>query len=592
MGRECGMNLDSTVNRHRPGSAHPAGALFCYNGRSPPLPAGEAIPRVHRLLPELCALLGAALWWVTAPATGLSPDGLEMLAVSDCLIGNPCEGVSLGYWPPLWPALMTLPAALNLEEWAGRALNLLLAALVVAPLWRTVDLLQSTERTPRGPPHLTRWAGAGAAAVWILLPTVREHAVVLDARPLGWCIGAWCLWATIRAVRQQQGWGLAVGLAAVAPLARPEGIALPVLVAAARAGTEGRTGLKGAALGLLVGLVPHTAFQAAFPSPRGAVEAFFSPWIDTWRLEDLLALYGPASLPTDYRHFALQTLSEGTLEGPRDLGGLLFAVLGSVRQAPLALGAAVGSGLLGLSVWGAIRLAQRSRSGLVGVVLGGGLVMAIAAAPMSGGQATRAANFVGLIPLLLVAVASVFSALSVRAAGGEKRGQKHKRGERRSRARRRQGVAVGVLLALVLEVHLGPLREPAPRFLIGTPAARLAADVLAEDSRLALGPIHAGFEGRGILRRAGLSPSLLPSTWEAFTPASGDHALLVDAGLIEAGRSLEMLEDPAWRLCWVAEGDGLPHLSVPPADRTPDVGWVALLRFEQPCLGPASSPSK
>lgn len=504
-------------------------------------------------LPETCALAVAAVGLLLGPAVRLSPDGLEMLALAGCWAGGSCDGLLQGYWPPLWPALMVPFVGFD-GEWAGRTVNVVCAALVVAPLWRTTAIAAG-ERAERS------ISGAVAAGVWVLLPMVSDHAVVLDARPLAWLLWAGGAWGAAEAVSGRRwGWGVAGVCGALAPLARPEGLALPVGLAVFAALRGG--GLRTAGALLLGGLLPKAAWSALMPENRGTVEAFFGPWFGVWPLDDLLTLYGPASLPSGYRQFALDTLAAGDVEAPRDVGGLLVAVTGALARAPVGI-VGVGGGLLALLAIGRSFAALRSPAGRLPAVLGLGVLVALSAAPMAGGQASPATNYLFLLPLGLVAAFR----MPVRRPSDPR------------------WLALVPLLVL-LEAHFSPVREPPADFLLDTPSAKGAAEVIRHDATLDGATIHAGFEGRGILRRAGRPPLLLPSTWEHFDPQPGAYVLLVAHGLLEAGRALEVAEDPRAQLCWVYEGGLLERLSTPAFEAPPTLDWVALYRWDAACPEP------
>ena len=509
------------------------------------------------LYPELLGLAVAASWILVGPPVSLSPDGIEMIALAECGLGGPCDALSPGYWPPLWPALMVPGVVLGMPEAYGRVLNLLLAAAVTPLLWRLLGRL--SQRAPRRP----RAATLFAALVWAGLPVVRHQAVVLDARPLGWLLFALFAWGVLRGSRGERprDWWLALLAAGLAPLARPEGIVLPVVLVVMLVSLRGRAGLRLAALLGGLALLPKAVWSAAVAGERHAVEAFFGPWIGSWPVPDLLALYGPAGLPTRYRGFAMELLASGQLAPPRDFLGLALASGQGLLQLPFALAAAAGVVLPVVALYGGVLAARRSRLGLVVLGLGLGLVLAVGAAPMASGQSSPAANFVFLVPMLLLGAGF---AVVERPVG------------------QRQPWAAVLGLLILADAHLGPARHAPPVHVEGSPAGLLAAAVLAETDTGGH-PVYAGFEGRGILRRAGKRPQLLPSIWERWEPEHGAWAMLVDQGLVEAGRSLELVEDPDWRVCWIIEGEGMAQLERPLEQRAPDQGWVALLRYRESC---------
>ncbi len=555
-----------------------------------------------RLPPESVALLLAAAWLWAAPTAALSPDGMEMLAVSRCLRTGACETANVGYWPPAWPASIALLSYFMDAEGAGRALNIVCGAAVVPFLWRAIN----RTRAPSADSARASRPAVGVAVLWAGLPSVIDHVTVLDARPMGTLVTSFLLWAVVEAVHGKRSWAWAYAGAAIAPLVRPEGVAMAPLVAFTHAtltamahpggwrdsvwgggsaghrsaGADAPTSpteptvprrIPGAAL-FVLSAVPHIAWSAATPGGRSGVEAFFGPWMSSWPLDDLLALMGPASFRTAYGQFVAAQVANGSLSPPRDVGGLLAAIVRQLADAPVAA-ASVGGAALALAFLGSAVARLRSGGpGRVGTIAGVLLWMAISAAPMSGGQATRAANLLFLLPGGLLLLASM-APLSTR--------------RRRGPARAATWALVGVVSLVLVDAHRGPFREPPPRFLIGTPAARIAARILAHAAPPTPMSIYAGFEGRGIVRRAEQRPLPLPNGWEPFAPEPGTYGLLVDGGLLEAGVALWLLEEPDTNVCWVVEGDGLVHLETPVDMRAPEPGWVALVRFGAPCVDEA-----
>ena len=565
----------------------------------PGLLESEIRPRL-RISPESVALLLAAVWLVVAPTAGLSPDGMEMLAVSRCLRTGACETANVGYWPPVWPASVALLSHMTDAEGAGRALNIVCGAAVIPFLWRAINRF----REPSADPARASLPALAASVLWAGLPSVVDHIVVLDARPMGMLVTSFLLWAAVEAFYGQRSWAWAYAGAAIAPLVRPEGVAMAPLVAlthamllaTARPGgwqdfvwvrPRGQGAGESAAkpsdspvaaqavpqrlpgLGmLLLSALPHVAWNAAMPGGRSGVEAFFGPWMTTWPLDDLLALMGPASFRTSYGLFVAAQVERGNLAPPRDFGGLLVAIMRQLADAPIAT-ASVGGTALALALLGSVVVRLRNGGpGRVGTLAGVLLWAAISAAPMSGGQATRAANLLFLLPGGLLLLASIVPAAPRR---------------RRGSSPAALWATVGVVCLVLVDAYRGPFREPAPRFLIGTPPARLAARILAHAAPRLPMSIYAGFEGRGIVRRAEQHPLPLPNGWEPFAPEPGTYGLLVDGGLLEAGVALAVFEAPDTHLCWVVEGDGLVHLEAPVDARAPEPGWVALVRFGTPC---------
>ncbi len=475
-------------------------------------------------------LLGAAavaVLLVWAPLPARSPDGLEMLALAASWRG---EGptVDRSFWPPLWPGLVAALGGLGLER-AAWWLNLVLAGAVVVPLARMAHHWGGT------------WAQRSVAVAWPLLPAVREHAAVLDARPLGWWLTAWSVALAVEAADGRRPWWHALLPAALAPLARPEGAALVPLitVAALVLGGSWRRVVPAAALAL----VPTVLLGAVRESGRFAWGALWVPWSESWVMSDFLALFGNASAGTGYRDFAANALAAG-LEAPPSALSLLLRppmegapyVLGALLQCTgvvLAVAALLGGAAL-------IARARRPRRAIVVAGLSLSPLVALAFTPMITGPSTPAAN------LLFVAAPMVAVGLS---------------------AWRRWGARIPVVLVLlgVAEATWGPMRGPAPFYLEDSAAAETLSLWLQEHPP-ASGRVACTLSGRGVAVRAGLVPVSLPSTWEQWAPEPGDGVLLtqVDFRGEDGGRGLALLEGGRWRPVWVASDgvlawwDGLP----------------------------------
>ncbi len=448
-----------------------------------------------------------AAFLVLAPTVGRNPDGLEMLALARSWVG----GVPLhdpGFWSPLWPMLLVPLTVGPLEELAW-LLNLLLAGLVAWPLYGLAERVGGT------------WAARGAVLGWAGLPAVREYASVLDARPLTWLLVALTVWATVEACRSRRWIGPFV-FAGLAALARPEGVALAPLVAV----TAFASGARGvAALGLVAALAPKLAWGALVPAAP-SFTALAVPWMGVWSLEDVVALYGSASLPTDYRTFAVAQGSAGMS-------------LGLLRELPetlgvLSVGAVQALGAVGLVVGlaGAATIGSRGRWGLWAVASVVAPLAAVVVMPASRGQATAAANLLAWVPFALVAVVAVLP------------------------RRLPPWMPVALAAALVVETHLSPVRGDRPAFYEGARVTATTRTWLEQGWDGA--PVASTLKGRDVVVGAGLDHLVLPSPWERWDPPVGTGVVLAgpDVEGEDGGRGLELLEDPAWALRFVTEDEG------------------------------------
>ncbi|MDP6931466.1 MAG: hypothetical protein QGG40_01060 [Myxococcota bacterium] len=482
-----------------------------------------------------------------ADPVAVSPDGLDMIQQARAWLGQVDAGSqgASGYWPPLWPALL-LPAVLfGLEQNWGFLLNLLLAGATAWPL------------------HALTWRLSGrqgariAVVLYTLMPAVREHAVVLDARPLGWFLATATLLAVVQASAGTRRWRTAWFLATLGTLARPEGILLPLLVGAA----AWHNSIPGRHLAgcLVAALVPRVALV---PGSRSGWEAFYAPWYLSWSKVDLTALYGSTTAASPYRRFVLDVAERGLEAHPKDdpfvalMGGLAL-----VMKAPTALNdAAIGLGhvfgvLLGCTTLLGIAVlafhGRGTRLALVGVGLVG---IAIVLAPMAQGQPTPEANLLCLVPALLAA-----TSLGIE-DGSRRLARRLRTLSRKSMSVRRAPIMAVLLVGALLEVHLGPTRGSPPAFFEGSLSARLATTRLL-DRPPASGVIASRIPARHVVLQAGLRHTPLPSPWERWSPEPGTGVLLSSVDILgeDGGRTLELLEDPDWQIHWVAHEQGLLH---------------------------------
>lgn len=435
----------------------------------------------RRVDPAGAATLAAlAVLLLLAPPSGRSPDGLEMLALAREWAGGPPSLSDPWYWPPLWPLLNLGPVLLG-GETAVYVLNLLLAGLVAWPLARLAA---------RAWPVAPGAASVATALLWVALPAVREQAAVLDARPLGWLLSAV---AAERAVAGR--WAPALLAALLAPLARPEGIVAPVLVGAVALWARQPRVAALAALALLPG-VAWTAHGRAW-------ERFPVAWVGAWRLEDLVALYGPASAPTPFRAWVLASGAPA----PR---------APFVLPDPLAFGAGLrevlGFGGLALAVAGAALFRKPAV-----LALGALPALLVALSPQSQGQLVPASNL-------------IFAALPLVIAGG---------------------IALARLPALaaplLLELGMMAYAATPPRFFEGTDVAAAMSQWLRAH-RAPGEHVVCGYGSRSVARDGGLVPEALPSVWEEWSPPPGTLVLLssVDVRGTDGGRAYEILTSSGW----------------------------------------------
>jgi hypothetical protein len=493
-------------------------------------------------------------WWTTVsivlmmllvgPAVR-SPDGMEMLRITASWLGADVQVGDPHFWPPLW-SLLNVPAVLLGDPVTGaRWLNLMLWGAIAWPLHSAVATI--------GGRSAARWA----VLLYWCLPMLSLFASVLDARALGAFITTSFVAALIHTARRGHGLAWPVFWAALAPFARPEGILLgAVAMFAFWLMGRGWRQVLGSAL-LMFG--PTTAFQGSVRGMTGH-EQLFAPWYGTWSTWDILTLFGPASVPTEFRRFALAAMDTGVVKARpsvEDFLGVLAAVPGGVLGGLMALGGAVG--VLGLiaAATGLMRhLPARRRLGVAAAVLGPFLV--IAAAPMAKDQAGPLSNYLFLMPTLIGLLALGVTVL------------------------RRWAWAPWVaLLVIVAETNFTPLMTPAPYFLEGSESAALAT-VMLKRNPPASGQVATDFSGRDVVMGAGLSVRPLGPIWVGPVPSDVDAILINSVGASgeDGGRTLSLLESDAWQVAWVV-GDGDLEMSAglpPQTPRWDQGGWYALLR--------------
>ncbi len=462
----------------------------------------------------VAGLVGMAAFACLSGPPGTSPDGLFAVAAARAWALGESAPPGWDTWPPLFA----------------------LAAVVAPPLW--VNLLAAGSVTgaafvtgaslvePRG----ARAAGLLAAALWLSNIAAIEHAAILDARPLFWAL---CAWSLASLARGQH--ALALGLAALAPLARPEGLALPVLMGIVSWVSLGwRGGLGGACA-----LVPAVLWRVTHPGTGW--EALMAPWWGTWHPDMQLALLGRAPSPTAFREFALAELVAGRVAMPS-----LLTFLD---------GPQFGFNLLGLAaaalVPGSLALLWLARRGVADLSLGLAPVVAMLALPMTIGQATGAANFL------------VFAAVAAGPAGAALVAWVLSRHRYPSMVQLATPAALAVALTLLTRLFPGAER---PAFIEDGPAYQGAAAALrAAPPRC----VQAGWGGSAVARMAGLVPRRLPGRWDP--PELLDCALLLASDdVLDPGGSVgDQVFDQALQVVWVVTDNGEP-----PA---PGVRWVALL---------------
>ena len=485
--------------------------------------------------------------WVVYP-TLPSPDGLEMLQLTGQWLG---QGSSVGdpnFWPPLWPFLNIPAVALGEPIIGAHLTNQIIWGLVIWPLHLLACCLGDRDAARR------------AVLLYLLLPMLVAFGPVLDARPLGTLITTAFVSAAVhQGVRKRGLWAMLI-LAAIAPLARPEGVILPVL-AGGCIWLLGR-GWKQAIAAVALTLSPHIALRSSLRGMTGH-EQLFGPWYGTWSTWDLISLFGPAASPSTFREFALSAVQEGVVDGrpeASDFISLLITVPMGITGMTLIFAGAVGFlGLLfaGRGLW--ILLPKERRWSMLGLILL--TPVAIAAAPMARDQAAPLANYLFLMPGLITLMAI---GLKPWAPTWPNWGP------------------LGLLSVVLLEAHFTPFQSPPPYFLEGSEAASLAT-VMLRRTPPENGLVAVDFPGRSVVLAAGLKPSPLGPPW--LGPISSDvRAVLINsvgASGEDGGRTLQLLESKEWRVKWVVGDEDLamadPNNQTPPELPRWDRGWFALL---------------
>jgi hypothetical protein len=472
-----------------------------------------------------------------------SPDGLAMLRLSAQWMGGDATVADAGFWPKLWPALNLPSVALGHGVEGARLINLLMWGLVSFPLHLLAGHLGGVSAARR------------AVLLYLLLPLFWPFCAVIDARALITLITTGFVAAAVHAVRTTKGWAWVWALAAIAPLARPEGIILPVMAGLAM-WFSGRHLHRCALVGLAC-FVPHLLARGTGRGVSGH-EALFSSFFATWTQSDILALFGPSSVPTSFRAFALAAVESGVVES-QPSG---FDVLNLTMTVPLGLLASVvvlvsGIGFVGLlmAVRGLVMVLPRRRRWIVAAVFVPW--MGVAIAPMARGQADPIMNFLFLFPAVIALIAVGLTPSR--------------------RGRLRWPMALAAVLAA--EVYLSPLKPEVPYFIESSEAADLARAMLVHQPPPGR-EIATDFSGRDLVLGAGYEVVQLEPVWLQPVPAHVKAVLISSVGAWgeDGGRALSLLEDPRWQAAWVT-ADGDIAASEGRTDSTPrgDRGWYALL---------------
>ncbi len=473
-----------------------------------------------------------------------SPDGLEMLRLSAQWLGGDATVADPGFWPKLWPAL-TLPfVALGHGMDGARLLNLLMWGLVSFPLHMLAGHLGGVSAARR------------AVLLYLLLPLFWPFCTVIDARALGTLITTGFVAAAVHAARTGRGWRWVWCLAAIAPLARPEGILVPAMAGAAMWFSGRHLGRS-----VLVGLAcfgPHLLLRSTGRG-LGSHEALFASFFGTWTQSDVLALFGPASVPTSFRSFALAAVESGVVES-QPSG---FEVLQLILSMPMGLLASIvilvsGIGFVGLvmALRGLITVLPRRRRWwlLVAVVMPW---IGIAGAPMARGQAAPVMNFLFLFPGVIALIAVGLAPT------------------------RRERPLLALVLSglLMVEVYFSPLRPEAPYFIESSEAADLARAMLAQQPAPG-SAIATDLSGRDLVLGAGYKVVQLEPVWLEPVPPHVRAVLISSVGAWgeDGGRALSLLEDPRWQVAWVTgDGDIAASQGLGDLALRGDRGWYALL---------------
>ncbi len=452
--------------------------------------------------------LAVAALLVMAPGPRVSPDSLELLETVRCQAGlSVCTVPST--WPPLWPTLL-VPLARSPLQIAAWTLNLVLAGAVAVPLWLASSRLGG------------RWAARGSVLCWVLLPVVRQHAVILDPRPMAWLMAAWVLALCLRAGLSAKAWWPAFAVAALAPLARPEGVfLLPLVGVAALLARRSPAKVLG---GLAVASLPLAVWLVSKGGGRFGYELMGLSWNGIWDNADFVALLGPATAGTGFREMMQAAVRAGIETPPLDphfAWLLLPAGLASLGTGLLGALGLVGLTGVGLAVY---RLGLRGWRARIALAAGLSPLAVLVMLPMSWGQMSEAVNLLFLLPGLLALAWAGWARLV---------------------PRRRQALLLGLVALAVAELHLAPWKLEPPRYVESSAASTRMASWLADNPPVGR-RVACTFAGRGLVRQAGLEPVTLPSSWEAWDPRPSVPVLLAPDLLEDGGRGLLLLEDPAW----------------------------------------------
>jgi hypothetical protein len=492
--------------------------------------------------------LGTILILLLLHPTIESPDGLEMLRLTGQWLGHATTVGDPLFWPPLWSVLNIPSVALGQPVIGAHLLNQVLWGLTIWPLHLLTCCLAD------------RHAARRAVMLYLLLPMLLSFGPVLDARPLGTLITTGFVAAAVHQGMRNRGLVAMLLLAALAPLARPEGIILPV-IAAGCVWLLHRGWKQALGAGVLT-LLPHLALRSSLRGMTGH-EQLYGPWYGTWSTWDMLSLFGPASVPTEFRQFALAAIEQGVVDGqptPSDILGLLVTIPSGLMGMVLTVLGAVGVvGLLlaGRGLWGVLPTKRRWITLALIVVT----PLAIGAAPMAKDQAGPLSNYLFLMPGLVALTA--IGAANIRPSWP-------------------RWAPLGLLGAVLLEAHFTPLQSPPPYFLEGSESAQLATVMLTR-SAPENGLVATDFSGRSVVLAAGLTPRPLGSPW--LGPISDEiTAVLINsvgASGEDGGRTLKLLESTEWRVEWVVGDEDLamadPTTQPLPGRPRWDRGWFALL---------------
>ena len=492
--------------------------------------------------------IGTILILLVLNPTIKSPDGLEMLRLTGQWLGHPATVGDPNFWPPLWSILNIPAVALGQSVIGAHLLNQLLWGFTIWPLHLLVCCLAD------------RRAANRSVVLYLLLPMLLAFGPILDARPLGTFITTCFVAAAVHQGTRGRGLTAMLLFASLAPLARPEGVLIPV-IGGCCVWLLGR-GWKHALGATTIALAPHIALRSSFRGLSG-YEQLFGPWYGTWATWDMLALFGPAAAPTEFRRFALQAIDTGVVDGRPEFSDFLGAMVmmpAGILGAVLILAGSVGVlGLLlaGRGLWSS--LPEKHRWVTVGLVLF--TPVAIGAAPMAKDQAGPLSNYLFLMPGLIALIGVGLTQLPTRWS---------------------KWAPATLVVLMLAETHHTPLMSPAPYFLEGSDAAKLATVMLSQ-SKPNNGLVAADFSGRDVVLEVGLEPRPLGPPWLGPIPPEV-HAVLVNsvgASGEDGGRTLTLLESKEWKVAWVVGDDDLA-LAHPTAEHMTEVqrwdrGWFALL---------------